>query len=70
MLTLEILGQKKSILRVPNGVLKMLGWMGSNLKIPMPFNPAIVPYATKYWFMNNSRAKRELGIDFVPPVQC
>ena len=47
-------------------VLRALGWMGSNLKIPMPFNPAIVPYAVLYWFMDNSKARRDLGVTFRP----
>jgi len=30
----------------------------------MPFNPAIAPYVTLYWFVDNAKARRELGIDF------
>ena len=30
----------------------------------MPFNPHVVPYATLYWFMDNAKARRELGLTF------
>ena len=65
-LTMNILGQKKPVVGMPSPVLRALGWMGSNLKIPMPFNPAIVPYAVLYWFMDNSKARRDLGVTFRP----
>jgi dihydroflavonol-4-reductase len=65
-LTLEFLGRKNSIVGMPNGMLEMLGWMGRTLRVPLPFNPAIVPYAVLYWFMDNSKAKRELGVEFRP----
>lgn len=65
-LTLEILGQEKSIWTMPNAFLQTMGWMGANLKIPVPFNPAIVPYAIRYWFMDNTKARVELGVNFRP----
>ena len=60
-MTLELLGQKKSIMQVPNGVLKGLTAVATTLHIPLPYNPHVVPYATKYWFMDSSKAQRELG---------
>jgi len=63
-LTLEILGQKKTILRLPRWFVRGLAWMGRNLRVPLPFNPEVIPYATKYWFMDNSKARRELGVEF------
>jgi dihydroflavonol-4-reductase len=63
-LCLELLGQEKSIVQVPNGVLKALTAIGTTLHIPLPYNPHVVPYATKYWFMDSSKATRELGVSF------
>jgi dihydroflavonol-4-reductase len=30
----------------------------------MGFEPAVIPYAVKYWFVDNSKAKKELGVTF------
>jgi dihydroflavonol-4-reductase len=63
-LTLELLGQKKTIVTVPNGFLRGLASVAQKLHIPMPFNTHVVPYATKFWFMDSSKAQRELGVSF------
>jgi dihydroflavonol-4-reductase len=63
-LTLEILGRRRPVLGFPNPLVKMLAWMGNNLHLPLPFSPAIVPYATLYWFMDSGKARRELGVSF------
>jgi dihydroflavonol-4-reductase len=64
-LTLELLGQqKKKIVTVPNGVLRGLATVAQTLHIPMPFNTHVVPYATKFWFMDSSKAQKELGVAF------
>jgi dihydroflavonol-4-reductase len=63
-LCLELLGQRKRIVRVPNGVIKFIAAVGSTLHIPLPFNHHVIPYATKYWFMSNQKAQRELGVSF------
>jgi dihydroflavonol-4-reductase len=65
-LSLELLGQKKSIVQVPNGVIKALAAVGTALHIPLPFNPHVIPYATRFWFMDSSKAQRELGVSFRP----
>lgn len=65
-LTLELLGQKKKIMLLPNGLIRGVAKVGSALHIPLPFNPAVIPYATLYWFMDNAKAKRELGVTFRP----
>ena len=38
----------------------------TTLHIPLPFNPHVVPYATRFWFMDSSKAQRELGVSFRP----
>jgi dihydroflavonol-4-reductase len=62
--TLKILDQKKKIMTLPNGLISFLAWLGSTFKIPMPFNPAVIPYAIRYWYADNSKAKKELGVTF------
>ncbi|HEY0708494.1 MAG TPA: NAD-dependent epimerase/dehydratase family protein [Polyangia bacterium] len=63
-LTLEILGQKKSVWKFPNAIVRSLAWVGRTLKVPLPFNPHVIPYATKYWFVTGTKAERELGVKF------
>jgi dihydroflavonol-4-reductase len=63
-LTLELLGQKKSIWTMPNRILRGLASLGRAWKLPLPFNPHVIPYATLYWFARNDKARRELGIEF------
>jgi dihydroflavonol-4-reductase len=63
-LTLQILGQQKRIVSVPNSILRGIAAVGGRLRLPLPFEPAIVPYATLYWFMDNSKARSELGVSF------
>jgi dihydroflavonol-4-reductase len=65
-LTLEILGQKKRIVQAPNAIVRALAWLGRNLKLPLPFNPHVIPYATLYWFVSGAKAERELGVRFRP----
>lgn len=68
-LTLRILGQQKTILTMPNPVIQSLAWLGANLRIPMPFNPAVIPYAIKYWYISNRKASEQLGLQFRTPEQ-
>jgi dihydroflavonol-4-reductase len=63
-LTLEILGRRARILTVPRGLLRPLAWAGRTFPLPLPFNPEVVPYATLFWFMDNARARGELGVSF------
>lgn len=63
-LSLEILGQKKSVVQVPNALLKGITKVATMFHVPLPFNPHVIPYATKYWFMSSDKAQRELGVSF------
>ena len=63
-LTLELLGQKKTVVQVPNGLLRGITRVARTLRVPLPYNPHVVPYATRYWFMDSSKARRELGVAF------
>jgi dihydroflavonol-4-reductase len=62
--TLEILGRPLKTLSVPRGALRFAARVGGALRLPLPFNPAVVPYATLYWFMSSAKAERELGVHF------
>ena len=63
---LEFLGRKQPILPFPRPIVRGLGWLGVNWGVPMPFNPAIAPYATLYWYVDNRKAQEELGVRFRP----
>ena len=38
--------------------------MATGLRIKLPYNPRVIPYATRYWFVDASKAERELGVSF------
>ncbi|MBN4077328.1 NAD-dependent epimerase/dehydratase family protein [Sulfobacillus acidophilus] len=64
-LTLKILGQEnKKVIQLPNWILQSAGKVAQTLRLPFPVNPLVIPYATKFWFMDNTKAKNELGISF------
>ncbi|MBV9580416.1 MAG: NAD-dependent epimerase/dehydratase family protein [Chloroflexi bacterium] len=65
-MTLDLLGQHKPILKLPNPLIRGLAAAGPRLHIPLPFEPAVIPYATLYWFMDNRKAREELGVHFRP----
>jgi dihydroflavonol-4-reductase len=64
-LTLSILGRSKPIWTVPNPVVRLLAATG-RFGVPLPFDPAVIPYATRYWFMDSRKAREELGATFRP----
>jgi dihydroflavonol-4-reductase len=63
-LFLEMAGQDKRVIVVPNGPLRAVTRLARALRIPLPYNPCVVPYATRYFWVDNAKAKRELGVDF------
>jgi dihydroflavonol-4-reductase len=63
-LCLDLLGQKKLIVRVPNRVIELVTRVATRFKIPLPYNHHVIPYATKYWFVSSAKAQRELGVQF------
>ncbi|MBK5254694.1 MAG: NAD-dependent epimerase/dehydratase family protein [Vicinamibacteria bacterium] len=62
--TLAILGRKPRTLKIPNSLLRFIARVGPLLRIPLPFNPAVVPYGTLFWYMSSDKAQRELGVSF------
>ncbi len=63
-ITLEILEIQKPIKCYSRGLIMKLAWLSKTFGINMGFEPAVIPYATRYWFVDNSKAKKELGINF------
>jgi dihydroflavonol-4-reductase len=68
--TLELLGVRKRIMQLPNGLIRGVARGALTLHLPVPFNPRVIPYATRYWFMDSSKATRELGVTFRPARDC
>jgi dihydroflavonol-4-reductase len=63
-LCLELLGQRKLVVKVPNRVIKAITAVATRLHIPLPYNSHVIPYATKFWFVSSQKAQRELGVSF------
>jgi len=63
-LTLDLLGKRAPVVSVPNRLIRWIAAAAGALQLPLPFNPAVLPYATLYWFMDNTRAQNELGVTF------
>lgn len=66
-LAMEILGKPAKISMISRKMLMTLAWISKTFKINMGFEPAVIPYAVKYWFVDNSKAKKELGLEFRSP---
>jgi dihydroflavonol-4-reductase len=63
-LVLELMGRRTPIVAIPNAVARLAARFAVRLHFPLPYNPHVVAYATRYWFVDNSKARRELGVTF------
>ena len=63
-LSLELAGKKAKIVSMPNAPLRFISRVALKLHLPLPFNPRVIPYATRYWFVDGSKAQRDLGVTF------
>ena len=63
-LCLELLGRRSRIVTMPNGLIRILTKVATALRLPLPYNPCVIPYATRYWFVDGSKAQRDLGVSF------
>jgi dihydroflavonol-4-reductase len=63
-LVLELVGRHASIVSLPNRLARLLSRVAMRMRIPLGYNPHVVPYATRYWFVDNAKARRELGVTF------
>lgn len=66
-LTLEIAGQKKWVLQLPNGLVKGAVNGMAKLGLPTPVIPDVLDYACLYWWVDSGKAARELGYTWRPP---
>lgn len=63
-LCLRLLGKTRRVYTVPNEVILGVMKVATALGLPLPFNPGAMYYAVYYWFINNRKARRELGVEF------
>jgi dihydroflavonol-4-reductase len=63
-LTLRHAGRRRRIITVPNALFSGATRVLSRLSVPLPYNPKVVPYATRYWYVDASKARHELGATF------
>lgn len=63
-LVLELIGRHAPIVTVPRHLARLASRAATRLRIPLPYEPSVVPYATRYWFMDNTKATRELAVRF------
>ena len=63
-LCLELVGRRKKVVTVPNKVIRGITKVATRLGLPLPYNSHVIPYATRYWFVDASKARRELGVQF------
>jgi dihydroflavonol-4-reductase len=61
---LDLLGRRAPIVDVPNVLARTAAAVVARLHVPVPFNPYVVPYATRYWFVDNTKARHDLGVSF------
>ena len=63
-LVLELVNRRAQVLMVPRSAARLGTKLAARFGVPLPFNPHVVPYATRYWFVDSSKAQRELGMRF------
>jgi len=63
-LTLDALGKKTRIIAIPNGLFRSMTKAATTLRVPLSYNPKIVPYATRYFYVSNRKAREHLGAEF------
>jgi dihydroflavonol-4-reductase len=63
-LVLELLGRRAPIVELPNELARFISRVAIALRLPLPYSPYVIPYATRYWFVDNTKARRELGLTF------
>ncbi|HWM86468.1 MAG TPA: NAD-dependent epimerase/dehydratase family protein [Kofleriaceae bacterium] len=62
--TLDILARSARVWVLPNRLIRAVTRLATGLRIKLPYNPRVIPYATRYWFVDSSKAQRELGVSF------
>ncbi len=60
----RMLGARRRVVEGPRWLAFLFTRVMTALRIPLPYNPLIVPYAVRYWWFDTSKARRELGAEF------
>jgi len=63
-IVLELVARKATIVDVPRPMGRAVSRIAIKLRIPLQYNPHVVPYATRYWFVDSAKARLELGVQF------
>ncbi|MBI2608218.1 MAG: NAD-dependent epimerase/dehydratase family protein [Deltaproteobacteria bacterium] len=62
-LALEAAGKKRKVITLPNGLLMGLVSTLEKIKVKPPIPKDVLEYAVRYWFVDNAKAKKELGFN-------
>lgn len=65
-LTLQAAGEKKFVLQPPNWLIKSAVRLLAAARLPTPVMPDLLDYATRFWWMDSSKAMRDLDYSFRP----
>ncbi len=60
----DILGEKRKIILMPTFIIRIMTALAVFFNIKIPYNPLIIPYATRYWYFDTSKSQKELGVKF------
>ena len=52
----EAVGKTSKVREVPNWLALWLAGLEKNLRLPLGLNPGLIPYATRYWFMDSQKS--------------
>jgi dihydroflavonol-4-reductase len=63
-LCLQLVGRRPRIVTLPNHLIRRVTRIATKLRVPLPYNARVIPYATRYWFVDGSKAQRDLGVKF------
>jgi dihydroflavonol-4-reductase len=58
------LGRRVPVIMIPTRLARLSARIAARFHIPFPYNPHVVAYATRYWFVDNRKARAELGVEF------
>lgn len=68
-LTLDLAGMpRRRIVTIPTCLARTSATLAMRYRLPFPVPPALIPYATKYWFFSADKAGHELGARFRPAI--
>jgi dihydroflavonol-4-reductase len=63
-LCLQLIGRRPRIVTLPNSLIRRVTRVATTLRLPLPYDARVIPYATRYWFVDGSKAQRDLGVKF------